>query len=353
MLAFWRALLRETGLSRADRTRPAYTAVPAPMGPSEETAGEYVRVVGRAEAAEVDAGCATVTEIVEPLPRRPVPRAAEPARAAVRSTAPAQPPTARSGGKRAASLERTLQSLVERHGTEHPDTITARNNLATKYAQMGRRQAAVQQFQLALGEAVSVHGEDHPRTEIIRENLAWALEDAGQPAEAADQWEILLREREEQFGPADEDTVEARSHLAACYRRDGRLDASIAHYERAIEDVATTERREELRLGLSMALSLAGRCEAAIGQLRTVLSARRRRLGKGHLDTLGVHHRLGRAFTQAGRPDEAVEVLRDAYRVALNSSGDPEVRRLTLRLRRDLAGAYNAAGRPREADALL
>ncbi|MEV2277303.1 tetratricopeptide repeat protein [Nocardiopsis sp. NPDC049922] len=350
-MAFWRALLRETGLSRADRTRPAYTAAPAPVGPSEDPADEYVRVVSAAgvsvAGAEVDSGYATATETAEPLPRRPVPRTAGPARA----TAPA--PTAQSGGRRAASLERTLQSLVERHGTEHPDTITARNNLATKYAQMGRRQAAVQQFQLALGEAVSVHGDEHPRTEIIRENLAWALEDAGQPTEAAAQWEILLREREEQFGPADEDTVEARSHLAACYRRDGRLDAAIAHYERAIVDVATTERREELRLGLSMALSLAGHCEAAIGQLRTVLLARRRRLGKGHLDTLGVHHRLGRAFTQAGRPDEAVEVLRDAYRVALNSSGDPEVRRLTLRLRRDLAGAYNAAGRPREADALL
>lgn len=256
-------------------------------------------------------------------------------------------------GKRAAALEHTLQSLVERLGTEHPDTITARNNLATKYAQMGRRQAAVQQFELALAEAVSVYGEEHPRTEIIRENLAWAYEDAGRPADAAGQWEILLGQRESQFGPADEDTVEARMRLAVCYRRSGRLDAAVAHYERAIEDVASTKRREELRLGLSAAQSMSGRYEAAISQLRMVLAARRRRLGKGHLDTLAVHHRLGRSHTQAGRPDEAVEVLREAYRVALSSSGDPEVRRLTVRLRRDLAGAYNAAGRHREADALL
>ncbi len=256
-------------------------------------------------------------------------------------------------GMRAAALERTLQSLVERLGTEHPDTITARNNLATKYAQMGRRQAAVQQFELALTEAVSVYGEEHPRTEIIRENLAWAFEDAGRPADAAGQWEILLGQRESQFGPADEDTVEARMRLAVCYRRSGRLDAAVAHYERAIEDVASTKRREELRLGLSAAQSMSGRYEEAISQLRMVLAARRRRLGKGHLDTLAVHHRLGRSHTQAGRPDEAVEVLREAYRAALNSSGDPEVRRLTVRLRRDLAGAYNAAGRHHEADALL
>lgn len=275
-------------------------------------------------------------------------RGALPTPPADRPDAPA--PTA---GMRVASLERTLRSLVERLGTEHPDTITARNNLATKYAQMGRRQAAVQQFELALAEAVSVYGDEHPRTEIIRENLALALEDAGRPEDAATQWEKLLRERENQFGPADEDTVEARMRLAVCYRRSGRLDAAVAHYERAIEDVSSTERREELRLGLSVAQGLSEDYDAAISQLRMVLAARRRRLGKGHLETLTVHHRLGRSYTQAGRPNEAVETLREAYRAALNASGDPDVRRLTLRLRRDLAGAYSAAGRHREANALL
>lgn len=262
-------------------------------------------------------------------------------------------PPAPTAGMRVAVLERTLRSLVERHGTEHPDTIAARNNLATKYAQMGRRHAAVQQFELTLDEAVAVYGDEHPRTEIIRENLAWAYEDAGRPTDAAEQWHILLRERESQFGTADEDTVEARMRLAFCYRRSGQFDEAIVHYEKAIEHVGPPEQREELRLGLGTALNMSGRHDEAIQQLHLVLAARRRRKGKGHLDTLVVHHRLGRAYTQAGRTDEAVDTLREAYRAALNSSGDPEVRRLTLRLRRDLAGAYNAAGRPREADALF
>ena len=115
----------------------------------------------------------------------------------------------------------------------------------------------------------------------------------------------------------------------------------------------STLRGASARYALGLVHREAGRYEEAVSQLRMVLAGRRRRLGKGHLDTLAVHHRLGRAYTQAGRADEAVEVLREAYRVALNSSGDPEVRRLTMRLRRDLAGAYNAAGRHREADALL
>ena len=334
LLSFWRALLRETGLTGATRTRSADTASAVPT--REEQPAARPAEVALPSPAPVAVGGVETLSLAEER--------------AEADTGGAPAPTS---GMRAASLERTLRALVERLGTEHPDTITARNNLATKYAQMGRRQAAVQQFELALSEAVEVFGDEHPRTEIIRENLAWAYEDAGRPADASGQWELLLRERERQFGAADEDTVEARMRLAVCYRRSGRLDAAVAHYQRAIEDVASTERREELRLGLSAAHNMSGRYDEAINQLRMVLAARRRRLGKGHLDTLVVHHRIGRAYTQAGRTDEAVETLREAYRVALNSSGDPEVRRLTLRLRRDLAGAYNAAGRYREANALL
>lgn len=325
-LSFWRALLRVTGLKAVAEKQSAPTVTSS----REE------------RAAEQPSGLPVPTAVGSPAPLAPAPEADED-----RGTST---PTA---GMRAAALERTLRSLVELHGTEHPDTITARNNLATKYAQMGRRQSAVQQFEVALDEAVSVYGDEHPRTEIIRENLAWGLEDAGRPADAAQHWEMLLRERESQFGPADEDTVEARTRLAVCYRRSGRLDAAVAHYERAVEDVAGTVAREELRLGLSAALNMSGRYDEAITQLRMVLSGRRRRLGKGHLETLTVHHRLGRCYTQAGRANEAVETLSGAYRAAVNSSGDPEVRRLMLRLRRDLAGAYSAAGRPREADALL
>ncbi|MEU3306404.1 tetratricopeptide repeat protein [Nocardiopsis sp. NPDC006832] len=372
-MSFWRVLLHRAGLTRSaevestqavqptstDRTEhpeehataseASATTVPEQVSLSapEEPAKALATAVP--ERAEGSAGSETGTTSVKTTATERIDTSTR-ATSVKGSGSGAIVPTA---GKRAVVLERTLQSLVERLGTEHPDTITARNNLATKYAQMGRRQAAVQQFELALAEAVSVYDEEHPRTEIIRENLAWAYEDAGRPADAAGQWETLLCQREGQFGPADEDTVEARMRLAVCYRRSGRLDASVAHYERAIEDVASTKRREELRLGLSAAQSMSGRYEEAISQLRMVLAARRRRLGKGHLDTLAVHHRLGRSHTQAGRPDEAVEVLREAYRVALNSSGDPEVRRLTVRLRRDLAGAYNAAGRHREADALL
>ncbi|RNL85039.1 tetratricopeptide repeat protein [Halostreptopolyspora alba] len=254
---------------------------------------------------------------------------------------------------RAAALERTLQETVEVHGSTDPHSVTARNNLASKYAQIGRRAAAISQFETALADAVAAFGDDHEQTDVIRENLAWSYEDAGRFDAAAGQWESLLSHREQSLGSTAGDTVTARARLAQCYRRSGRPEAAIARFEQALEDSSAPEERDSLRLGLSMALTAAGRHNDAIHQLRIALSHRQRRLGHRHHDTLVVHHRLGRAYTQAGRMAEAVDTLRLAYRHGLAAAGDPDIRVLTMRMRRDLAGALSAVGRHREAAALF
>ncbi|MFD0776294.1 tetratricopeptide repeat protein, partial [Streptomonospora algeriensis] len=251
----------------------------------------------------------------------------------------------RTPAMRAAALEEILEEHFASLGSEHPRTIAARNNLASKYAQIGRRGAAVAQFEQALSDAVVTYGENHQQTDVIRENLAWCYEDSGRHADAAEQWEALLKRRDEHLGPVAADTVTARSRLAINYRKSGRYDAAIAHYEKAIEDAGVPEAREDLRLGLSLAFGALGRDEDAIQQLRMVLAQRRRRLGTRHLDTLLVQHRLGRAYTQADRLEDAVDTLRGAYLNGLYASGDPDVRMLTLRLRRDLAGGLSAQGR--------
>ncbi|MUL43497.1 tetratricopeptide repeat protein [Streptomonospora sp. PA3] len=276
--------------------------------------------------------------------------------------APAEPGTAtrdadrkhgRTPALRAAALDEILQQHIASLGSDHPRTITARNNLASKYAQIGRREAAVAQFEQALADAEAAYGQAHEQTDVIRENLAWCYEDAGRHGEAAEQWESLLKRRDEHLGPVAADTVAARSRLAINYRKSGRYEAAIAHYEKAIEDAAVPEAREDLRLGLSLAYASAGRDDDGIQQLRMVLAQRRRRLGSRHMDTLLVQHRLGRAYTQAGRLDDAVETLHGAYFAGLSAAGDPDIRMLTLRMRRDLAGALSAQGRHREAAALF
>ncbi|PSK98192.1 tetratricopeptide repeat protein [Murinocardiopsis flavida] len=258
-------------------------------------------------------------------------------------------------GERAARLEQTLHEYVDTLGTAHPRSIAARNNLASKYAQIGRRSSAVAQFEQALADAVPALGEEHPQTDVIRENLALSYEDTGRYADAASLWEVLLTQRQNRLGAGADETVAARTRLADCYRRTGSSDAAIVHYERAIEDAtgATPQSLDKLRLGLAKALGAAGRHDDAAPQLRMVLAQRTRRLGSKHHDTLAVLHRLALAYRKAGRDLEAVEHLRTAYRRCLSAAGDPEVRLLTMRVRRDLAGALRAIGSEKEAAALF
>ncbi|MGW1396602.1 tetratricopeptide repeat protein, partial [Streptomyces nigra] len=67
--------------------------------------------------------------------------------------------------------ERVLADRQRLLGDDHPDTLTARNNLANFYRDAGRVQEA-----LDLGERVL--GDDHPDTLDARNNLARARDDA-------------------------------------------------------------------------------------------------------------------------------------------------------------------------------
>lgn len=257
--------------------------------------------------------------------------------------------------ERAAALERGLEECVAHWGSDHPNTIAARNNLASKYSAIGRRGAAISQFEQALNDAVEVLGEEHAQTEVIRENLAWCYEDAARFEEAVHQWERLVHQRTEKLDADDADLVTAHAHLALAYRRTNRFDAAIVHYEHALGDSvdAPPSASESWRIGLALALKSAGRLEEAGQQFQLVLGQRRRRLGPRHHQTLTVHHQLGLVYALADLETEAVRTLQATYRDCLAAAGDPEVRLLTLKVRRDLAAAYRAAGRPREAASLF
>ncbi|PRX92388.1 tetratricopeptide repeat protein [Allonocardiopsis opalescens] len=80
--------------------------------------------------------------------------------------------------------ERTLAGHEELLGPLHPQTLTARNNLAVSYLAAGRVGEAVGEYERALTYAVHVEGADHPETLIIRRNLAAAYLRAGRPGDA-------------------------------------------------------------------------------------------------------------------------------------------------------------------------
>ena len=69
-------------------------------------------------------------------------------------------------------------------GSDHPDTLTTRNNLAIAYQGAGRTDEAIALHEQNLADHERVLGPDHPETLITRNNLAIAYRAAGRTEEA-------------------------------------------------------------------------------------------------------------------------------------------------------------------------
>ena len=82
-------------------------------------------------------------------------------------------------------------------GPTHPDTLTARANLARFTGEAGDPAAARDQYTALLPHREEVLGPTHPDTLITRSNLAHFTGAAGDPAAARDQYTELLPIREE------------------------------------------------------------------------------------------------------------------------------------------------------------
>jgi hypothetical protein len=75
-------------------------------------------------------------------------------------------------------------------GDEHPDTLTARANLAGSYRSAGRTPEAIELQQRVLSDRERILGDEHPDTLTARANLAGSYRSAGRTPEA-----IELQER--------------------------------------------------------------------------------------------------------------------------------------------------------------
>jgi hypothetical protein len=103
-------------------------------------------------------------------------------------------------------LERTL-------GSDHPDTLKARNTLAVAYHTAGRTADAVPLVERTLAARERLLGADHPSTLASRNNLARAYRAAGRPADAIPLFEMNVAACERLLGADHPKTVASRHHL--------------------------------------------------------------------------------------------------------------------------------------------
>ena len=99
-------------------------------------------------------------------------------------------------------------------GPEHPDTLSAMNNLALSYFDAGRRAEALKMREEVLKLRRKVNGPEHLDTLRAVQNLAFSFLEAGRSAEALKLREELLLLRRKVQGPGHPDTLQAMNDLA-------------------------------------------------------------------------------------------------------------------------------------------
>jgi tetratricopeptide (TPR) repeat protein len=247
-----------------------------------------------------------------------------------------------------AELERSL-------GAEHPDTLTARHNLAIAYWEARRTDEAIALHIRNLAVRERIAGDDHRDTLNTRHGLAIAYRAADRLDEAIALYTRTLPGMERVLGDDHPETLKLRHNFAIAYREAGRLDEAIALHTRSLTDmerVLGDDHRDTLKLRHSLAIAYraAGRLDEAIALYTRTLPDMERVLGDDHPDTLRSRHSFAIAYRAAGRLDEAIALhirsLTGMERVLGDDHPD------TASSRRDLANAYQAAGQPDKARAL-
>ena len=130
--------------------------------------------------------------------RKPVQRLPLPAASIARSRSPAQ----ETGdlGRATALYEQILADRQRVLGTDRPDTLASRNNLAGAYEAAGDLGRATPLYEQALADRQRVLGTDHPDTLASRNNLAGAYRAAGDLGRAIPLYERALADRERILG---------------------------------------------------------------------------------------------------------------------------------------------------------
>jgi tetratricopeptide (TPR) repeat protein/DNA polymerase III delta prime subunit len=253
-------------------------------------------------------------------------------------------------------FERTLAGREWVLGPDHPDTLGSRSDLAAAYRSAGRIEDAITVYRRTLTAQELILGEDHPTTVATRGSLAAALHSAGRIKDAIPLYVQTLADRERVLGPDNPDTLTARGNLAYAYRSIGKLKDAIPLYSRTLTDRERVLGPDHLdtitaRANLAAAYYSARKLKEAIPLYERTLADRERVEGPDHPDTLTARGNLASAYHSAGRlvvATEQYEAALAAYERVLGPHHEN-----TLTSRANLALAYHSARRMTDAVALL
>jgi hypothetical protein len=192
------------------------------------------------------------------------------------------------------------------YGPEHPNPLTALQELAYWTGMAGDAARARDEFAVLLPIRERVQGPEHPDTLNARHVLAYWIGEAGDAAGARDEFAVLLPIRERVQGSDHPATLTARHELARWAGMAG--DAAGARDEFAVllpirERVQGPEHPHTLtaRALLARWIGEAGDAAGARDQYAALLPIRERVQGPEHPDTLIIRSNLAHWTSRAGR----------------------------------------------------
>ncbi|MFE0084602.1 FxSxx-COOH system tetratricopeptide repeat protein [[Kitasatospora] papulosa] len=246
-----------------------------------------------------------------------------------------------------AALEELLDQMLLTLGPNHPDILSVRQGLISRRGDAGDAAGAVTAFEELFEQTLRILGPDHRHTLVARHNLAASRGKAGDVAGAVAAFEELLPDQERVLGPTRPETLHARAHLAHWRDEAGNVAGAVAAFEELLPD-------QERVLGPNHPLTLLtrasiGRCRGNAGdadgaaeEFEKLLDQMLPVLGPDHPEVLSVRHNLVHWRGQAGDAAGAVMAFEELLGHMLRVLGPdhPDV----LSARHNLAASRGKAG---------
>ncbi|MFJ7209622.1 tetratricopeptide repeat protein [Streptomyces sp. NPDC098789] len=252
----------------------------------------------------------------------------------------------------ASITERAVRAL----GSDHPDTITARANLAAAYRNLGRHHDALTVQEAVHSDLERLLGHEDPDTLRARANLAVTYHQLGRHHDALALQEAVLTDCERLLEPDHTDTIHARANLADTYRNLGRHHDALILEEAVHSDFERLSGHEHTdtlhaRANLAATYGRLGRHHDALTLQQAVHAVRERLLGPDHPTTLHARANLAVTHGRLGHHHDALTlqqaVLTDSERVL--GPDHPH----TITARANLAVTHSELGRHHDALTLL
>jgi hypothetical protein len=232
--------------------------------------------------------------------------------------------------------DRVRETALRLLGPDHPDTLTARHELASWRGEAGDPAGAARALQDLLTERLRILGPDHPDTLNTRHELAGWEGAAGKPANAASALQVLLTDTVRVVGPDHSITLTTRRNLAHWRERAGDPAGAARALQELLADhlrILGPDHPKTLntRHNLAQAQGRAGDASGAMNGLQVLLIDYLRVMGADHPSTLFTQHSLAYWRGEAGDPAGAARALQELVTEQLRVLGPDHPDTLTSR----------------------